>query len=140
MTIPLWCALAFAAWTLLTLGLTVGHHRWSRILTGRARFEDYSEYRIEGAGYYPRGMRAHANCVENLPVFATIVLVLSALGMQSAALDTLAIVVIAARVLQTSVHVGFEQTNTVVTFRSILYNTQWLAMLATIVLIAASQL
>ncbi len=50
MTIPLWCALAFAAWTLLTLGLTVGHYRWSRTLTGRARFVDYGTCRIEGAG------------------------------------------------------------------------------------------
>ncbi len=139
MTTPLWCALAFAAWTLLTLGFGVGSYRWSRILTGRARFEDYSEYRIEGAGYYPRGMRAHANCVENLPVFATIVLVLSTLGLQSTVLNVLSVVVIAARVLQTSVHVGFEQTNTVVVFRSMFYNTQWLAMLAMIAVIAVSQ-
>lgn len=140
MTIPLWCALAFAAWTLLTLGFGVGSYRWSRILTGRARFEDYSEYRIEGNGYYPRGMRAHANCVENLPVFAAIVLVIAAVGLQSSALNVLSVMVIVARVLQTSVHVGFEQTNTVVVFRSMFYNTQWLAMLAMIAIIAMSQL
>jgi hypothetical protein len=36
MNIPLVVLLGFAAWTLLTLFVTVGISRWSRILTGRA--------------------------------------------------------------------------------------------------------
>ena len=136
MTIPLWTLLGFAAWTLLTLGNSVGISRWSRILTGRARFQDFAEYEVKGPGIHRRGMRAHANCVENLPVFASIVLVLTATGLDTTLIDVLCLVVIVARVLQTTVHVAFEQTNPVVLFRSIFYNTQWLAMITLAAVIA----
>ena len=136
MTTPLWALLAFAGWTLLTLALTVGTHRWGRILTGRSRFEDYAEYRIEGTGFYARGMRAHANCVENLPIFAAIVAVASVTGIRGPTLDVLSLVVIGARIPHTFVHVAFEQTNHVVVFRSMFFNLQWLAMLAMVVAIA----
>jgi uncharacterized MAPEG superfamily protein len=53
----------------------------------------------------PRAMRAHANCVENLPVYAAIVVAIAASGVQSPMLDTLAVVLFAARVLQTVTHV-----------------------------------
>ena len=136
MTTPLWTLLAFAAWTLLTLALTVGTHRWGRILTGRSRFEDYAEYRVEGKDFYARGLRAHANCVENLPVFAAIVAVASIAGVRSPTLDVLSLVVVGVRVPHTLVHVAFEQTNRVVVFRSMFFNLQWLAMLAMVVVIA----
>ena len=136
LSIPLWCLLAFAAWTLLVLGFTIGVHRWSHILTRRADFATYGEYRIEGTGFYPRGMRAHANCVENLPIFAAIVLVIVATGLRGPTLDMLSLVVICARVPHTFVHVAFDQGNNVVVgFRSILYIIQFLAMLAMIVVI-----
>lgn len=136
MTIPTWCLLAFAAWTLLTLGLTVGTYRWGRILTGRAGFRDYGDYKIEGAGWYCRGMRAHANCVENLPIFGAIVFTMWVAGLDNAVLNILAIVVVCLRIPHTIVHVCFEQTNTVVGVRSILYNSQFAAMSAMIVIIA----
>lgn len=131
MTIPLWVLLAFALWTLLTLGTTHGPYRWGRILTRRSDFEEFGEYRIEGEkGWYVRGMRAHANCIENLPVYGAIVVVLTAAGIENDLLDVLAIVVMAARIPQTLVHVLFEQTNVVVFFRSIFFNTQWVCMIA----------
>lgn len=129
MSIPLWTLLAFAIWTLLTLGNSVGISRWSRILTGRARFQDFAEYEVKGPGIHRRGLRAHANCVENLPVFASLVVVLSLTGVEGTAVDVLCLVVMAARVLQTTVHVAFEQTDLVVFFRSMFFNTQWLAMM-----------
>ena len=55
-------------------------------------------------------MRAHANCVENLPVYAAVVVVITAAGIASPVLDLLALVFIAARVAQTSIHVLLEET------------------------------
>ena len=130
MTVPLWVLLAFAAWTLLVLAGSVGHYRWSRILSGQSRFADFGEYRIEGAEWYQRGMRAHANCVENLPIYGAIVVVITAAGVDRPSLDVLALILIGARILQSLVHVLFEQTNTVVTFRSIFYNIQFACMAA----------
>lgn len=138
MTIPLWSLLAFAAWTLLTLANTVGISRWGRILTGRARIRDFAEYEVSGPGVHRRGLRAHANCVENLPVFASIVVVLTAAGMRGSVFDALCLLVICARIPHTIVHVAFDQTGTVVAFRSAFYNIQWLAMIALIVVVAGS--
>ena len=130
-TVPVWCLLAFAAWTLLTLGLTVGVYRWGRILAGRALFSDYGDYRtytLEESSWYRRAMRAHANCVENLPIFGAIVFTIFAADLQSTTLDYLAFVVIGARIPHTLVHVAFKQTNTVVGLRSAFYNVQFFAM------------
>src|SRR5262245_42499234 len=77
-SVPVWMLLGFAAWTVLLLIATVGTYRWGRILTGTAHIASFRADQIEGAGWYQRGTRAHANCIENLPVFAAIVLALQA--------------------------------------------------------------
>ena len=73
MTLPVWMLVGFAAWTVLLLVATVGVYRWSRILTGRVPIRNFRADQIEGEDWYKRAMRAHANCVENLPVFTAIV-------------------------------------------------------------------
>jgi len=55
-----------------------------RILTGRVPIREFRADRVEGDDWYRRAMRAHANCVENLPVFGVIVLALYASGIVSA--------------------------------------------------------
>jgi len=127
-TVPVWVLLAFAIWTLLVVGNTVGLYRWVRMLTGRDDFASWGEYRIEGAGWYKRAMRAHANCVENLPIFGAIVLAGVVAHLDLPVLSVLAVVFMAARVLHTTVHVAFEQTNRVVFCRSMLYHVQWFCM------------
>jgi uncharacterized MAPEG superfamily protein len=117
MSIPVWALLGFAAWTVLLLLATVGVYRWSRILTGRVPIRDFRADRVEGDDFYKRAMRAHANCIENLPVFGAIVLALYASGTKSATADALSLAILAARVAQSLVHVGFEQTNPVVSVR-----------------------
>jgi uncharacterized MAPEG superfamily protein len=116
-TVPLWSLLGFSAWTVLLLLCTVGVYRWSRILTGRIPIREFRADRIEGEDWYRRAMRAHANCIENLPVFGAIVLALFASGIQSAVADAVSLAILAARVAQSLVHVGFEQTNTAVSVR-----------------------
>ena len=78
MTVPIWSLLGFAAWTLLLLLLTIGVYRWFRVLTGRAGISEFRADQVEGQDWYKRAMRAHANCIENLPVFVVIVFALYA--------------------------------------------------------------
>ena len=82
MTIPLWTLLGFAAWTLLLLMATVGVYRWFNILFRKAPIASFRSDQLEGEDWYRRGTRAHANCVENLPVFGAIVFVISAIGVE----------------------------------------------------------
>lgn len=129
MTIPLWVLLGFAAWTLITLFTTVGVYRWSRILTKRAAIADFVVDEPHGEDWYRRAMRAHANCLENLPVYTAIAVVITATGIQSSVIDGLAITLLIARVLQTITHIAFKQTNTVVGFRFAFFLTQVICML-----------
>ena len=117
MTVPVWMLVGFAAWTVLLLLFTVGIYRWSRILTGRAPIRGFRADQVEGADWYKRAMRAHANCIENLPVFGAIVFGLHVGSVGSALVNTLAVAVLIARIMQSLVHVCFVQTNTVASVR-----------------------
>src|SRR6185369_5547764 len=134
MTIPLWTLLGFAAWTLLLLIATVGVYRWSKILFWKVPVASFRSDRLEGAAWYQRGTRAHANCVENLPVFGAIVLVISALGMQGGMIDTLCLLVLAARICQSLVHLSHAQTDAFVTVRFSFFTVQLVCFLALIVM------
>jgi uncharacterized MAPEG superfamily protein len=111
MTIPVVVLLAFAAWTLLTLFGSVGVYRWSRILTGRVSIAEWRADLPQGSEWYQRAMRAHMNCVENLPVYAAIVVALVATNVQSPVIDSLALTMLAARIGQTLTHIAFPPTN-----------------------------
>jgi uncharacterized MAPEG superfamily protein len=115
--LPVWALVGFAAWTVLLLLATVGVYRWSRILTGRVAMREFRADQIEGADWYKRAMRAHANCVENLPVFGAIVFGLYVGNVGSALVNALAVAVLVARVMQSLVHVCFVQTNTATAVR-----------------------
>src|SRR5512139_4065084 len=117
MSVPVLMLLGFAAWTVLLLLGTVGIYRWSRILTGRVAMRDFRADQVEGEDWYKRAMRAHANCVENLPLFGAIVFALHVAGIQSPTVNYLCIAVLVARVVQSLIHVCFKQTNTAVSLR-----------------------
>jgi uncharacterized MAPEG superfamily protein len=104
MSIPVWAVLAFAAWTIAILIVGVGVYRWSLILAGKAELKSFPGDEPHGAPLYRRFVRAHANCIENLPVFAAIVLAAQAAGAQSHTLDLLSVAVVAARIVQTGAH------------------------------------
>lgn len=110
MTIPLAANLAFAVWTLFFLFGSVGVYRWSRILTGRQGLDQFPADRPTGAAWYRRAMRAHANCIENLPIFTAIVLVAERAGVAGSLIDALAIGVVVARIPQSLVHVALPET------------------------------
>ena len=117
MTVPVLMLLGFAVWTILLLLATVGVYRWSRILTGRVPIGNFRADLIEGADWYKRAMRAHANCVENLPVFGAIVFPLYVGDVTGALVDALAVAVLVARILQSLVHVSLVQTDAVAALR-----------------------
>ena len=117
MILPVWMLVGFAAWTVLLLLATVGVYRWSRILTGRVAIREFHADQIDGADWYKQAMRAHANCVENLSVFGAIVLGLYVGNVGSTLVNALAVAVLAARILQSLVHVCFVQTDIVTSVR-----------------------
>ena len=100
MPIPVWVLLGFATWTLLILFATVGVYRWSRILTGRAEIADWRADEQQGSDWYRRAVRAHLNCVENLPVYTAIIVALLAAHVTGPIIDGLATTILAARICQ----------------------------------------
>ena len=130
MTIPLWVLLGFAAWMLLTLFTTVGIYRWTRILTGRVAIAEWRADEPQGSEWYRRAVRAHMNCVENLPVYTALVVVLLAIHADTPVLDALAIIILVARIFQTLIHLSLEQTNTVAAMRFACFFIQALCMIA----------
>ncbi|WP_085715242.1 MAPEG family protein [Pseudomonas sp. B28(2017)] len=136
MTIPMWMLLGFATWTLLLLIATVGVYRWVAILFSSAPIASFRSDQLEGADWYQRGTRAHANCVENLPVFAVIVFVISALDINGPAVNYLSTLVLIARVCQSLVHVSHVQTNAFVAVRFTFFCIQLVCFLALMVIAA----
>jgi uncharacterized MAPEG superfamily protein len=128
MTTPVWVLLGFAAWTMVTLSLSVGVYRWSLILTGRVSIEQFRADTIEGSDFYKRAMRAHANCVENLPVYCAIVVAARFAGLDDRTLDALACTIMGARVVHTIVHLSFVQTKVVSSVRFSLFCVQLICM------------
>jgi uncharacterized MAPEG superfamily protein len=136
MTIPMWMLLGFATWTLLLLMATVGVYRWVRILFSNVPIASFRSDQLEGEDWYRRGTRAHANCVENLPVFGVIVFVISALGVDGPVVSYLSIIVLIARVCQSLVHVSHVQTDRFVAVRFTFFCLQLICFLALIVIAA----
>ena len=130
MNVPMLVLLGFAAWTLFTLSIGVGVYRWGSILIGGASIAEWRADLPQGADWYQRAMRAHMNCVENLPVYAAIVVALMATGVHSLVIDRLAVTMLAARIGQSTVHIALPQTNPVVAVRFTLYLVQALCMIA----------
>lgn len=135
MTVPIWALLVFATWTLLLLLSTVGIYRWSRILTARVPIKEFRADQVEGADWYKRAMRAHANCVENLPVFGAIVFALTATGIGGSTVNVLCMAVLIARIAQSLTHVCFAQTNFVASLRFGFFFVQIVSFLWLIIII-----
>jgi len=127
--------LGFALWTLAILTVTVGVHRWSRILTGRARIHEFPADAPVGPDWYKRGTRAHANCIENLPVLGAIVVTAPAQTAPNPWLDALAVAFMCARVIQSTTHMAFKETPRTVSIRFGFYCVQIVAMIAIVVLL-----
>lgn len=129
MSVPLWVLLGFAVWTIVVLMAGIGIRRWARILTGRAQLTEFPADTPHGSIPYRRAMRAHANCVENLPVYGAIVVTTYTAQVGEPLVDSLAIIVIVARMCQSLVHMSLIETNVTVLIRFLFFFTQLVAML-----------
>lgn len=130
MKVPVLVLLGFAGWTLLTLFGSVGVYRWSRILTGRASIAEWQADVPQGSEWYRRAMRAHMNCVENLPIFTALVVAMVVTGVTSSVIDGLAVAILVGRIGQTIVHIALPPTNTAATLRFMLFSSQAACMIA----------
>jgi uncharacterized MAPEG superfamily protein len=138
MNVPVLVLLGFAGWTLLTLFCSIGVYRWSLILTKRASIAEWRADIPQGSEWYQRAMRAHMNCVENLPVYTAIVVALMALGLQSAVVDRLSITMLVARIGQTITHIALPPTNAAASLRFALFLVQAICMIAMGLIIVAN--
>ena len=75
-------------------------------------------------------MRAHANCLENLPLYTAVVVAIVVTGVRSVALDRLAIVLLAARVCQAIAHIALTPNNFAKTVRFVFFFTQLICKVA----------
>ena len=128
MNTALWVLLGFAAWTILTLLVGIGAVRWRLILTGRRRLNEFPADVPHGSPRYRRAMRAHANCVENLPVYGAVDVAATFSGTGGVALEILPPAFLLARVLQTLVHVICEETSLAVGVRFAFFFIQLVCM------------
>lgn len=133
MTIPVWVLLGFAAWTVISLLASVGVYRWGGSFRARAALMDFPAEATPGSHWYARAMRAHANCIENLPknlpIYVAVVVAIIATGVHSHTLDVLALVLLVARVGQTITHIALQPSNVAVVVRFGLYATQFVCMI-----------
>ncbi|HEX4330258.1 MAG TPA: MAPEG family protein [Burkholderiales bacterium] len=136
MTTPIWMLLGFAMWTLLLLLFTVGVYRWGRIFSGRVAIRNFPADAAGGDEWYRRATRAHANCIENLPVFGAVVFALHVSHVGGTLVDMLAVAVLVTRVIQSMVHVCFVHTDTVASVRFGFYFVQFICFVWLTVLIA----
>jgi uncharacterized MAPEG superfamily protein len=134
--------IGYAAWTLLLVITIITIRSWITLVKKRESFC----FKPDGSDVSKaseRMCRAHANCVENLPIFGAIILVAIATG-NADITDPLARWVLAARIAQSVTHL-ISISNFAITVRVTLFSVQlaievwWVVQLAKIALAACCQ-
>jgi len=115
----------FATWTIV-MSLVMVNHRVFYVLTGRRRINTFTPDGVAVSPFQARACRVHANCYENLPVFAALVLGAAAAG-RGAITDSLAMVAFYARVVQSTVHL-LSTSEIAVMVRATFWTVQMLIM------------
>jgi uncharacterized MAPEG superfamily protein len=99
-------ALIFYALWAIALVLMIAADRALLIIRGEAKANSFASGVPHGSESYWRINRAHLNTVENLPIFATVVLSGWVVGMETATFNLLAVIVVVARVIQSAIHIA----------------------------------
>lgn len=123
MLLSQWALLGFVLWTVLLVLCGIGAPRISAVLRKQARPNAFNPSIVHGTERYQRTMRAHANCVENLPIFAALVYLGSSTGITGELFQLTAFTVLPARVLQTTTHV-LSGSNRAVLWRFAFFTVQ----------------
>lgn len=103
--------LGYVAWT-LTLLILIASLRLALVLGGRRRANSFSPWGEDVSPFSARLCRAHANCVENLPICSAI-LAVAVLAGESQITDPLALWALVARIAQSAVHLISTSTRAV---------------------------
>ena len=111
----------FIAWTLILLVL-MELLRTRLVVLGKSAPNEFRPDNANLSPFMQRLARAHANCVESLPVFGGL-LVLSLITAQTSITDQLAYIMLIARILQSSFHLA-SVSATIVTIRFSLFSVQ----------------
>ncbi len=104
----------FIAWALALL-LLMEVVRSVLVLTGRVPANEFRPDNANLSPFMQRLARAHANCIEGLPIFGGLMGVALLTG-QAAVTDPLALTLLAARIAQSLIHLG-SLSATAVTLR-----------------------
>ncbi|HTO41600.1 MAG TPA: MAPEG family protein [Rhizomicrobium sp.] len=99
-------ALTFYALWAIVLVVMILADRALLLVSGKVQITDFPAGTPHGSDSYWRINRAHVNTVENLPVFAALVLAGWVAGLDSATFNMLAMVTVGARVAQSLVHIA----------------------------------
>jgi len=127
--------LLYCAWTLLATILLVAW-RIRLVRRGVFRWSGFTSGERHGPDSYWRMNRVHANTMENLGLFAALVLAGSYLGCDSPLWHGLAGVVPLARIVQSVVHLRSTRSRAVLR-RGSAFLVQQMAQIAMLVLLAA---
>ena len=119
--------ICFAAWTIVTAFVMVGH-RVFYVLTGRRRINTFTPDGVAVSEFQARACRVHANCYENLPVFGALILGAAVAG-RGAITDPLAMIAVYARVAQSTVHL-LSTSEAAVMIRATFWTVQMLIMIS----------
>ena len=104
MTPTLFALTGFVAWSLALLVL-METIRSKMVMTGEVKANGFNPENSNLSPFMQRLARAHANCVEGLPIFGGLMLIAVVAG-QSAVTDSLALVFLCARVVQSLIHLS----------------------------------
>lgn len=127
MPIPLLVLLLYVLWTIAVVIFAVGIARLRRVRHGE-KFCDFPGGVAEGPPFHARAIRAHLNCVENLPIYGSVALAAAVLHIGGLTLDILAVTVLVARIAQTGIHLALPQSEPVVRLRGSLFGIQVIAV------------
>ena len=102
MSTSLLALLGFVSWTLCLLVL-MEVIRSKLVLTGAVAANGFNPENSNLSPFMQRLARAHANCLEGLPIFGGLILIAVVAG-KSHVTDSLAYLLLAARILQSIIH------------------------------------
>lgn len=95
----------YAIWAMV-LVLSVAAVRVHQVVVGGAKPDSFTAGIPHGPEPYWRLNRAHMNTIENLPIFATVVLAGWAAGAADSTFNVLAVIVVSARAIQSLIHIS----------------------------------
>lgn len=121
MTATLTALTGFIAWTLLLL-ILMELIRSKMVLAKEVPANGFRPDNANLSPFMQRLARAHANCLEGLPVFGGLMLVAVASG-QSALTDALAPLLLGARIVQSTIHLA-SLSALAVTLRFVAFSVQ----------------